>query len=235
MVAADQRLPVRQTKHRAVRERGFRSCTEAAQCEKSHVGVERNFSQGNDDRNVWKRCNLGGQMRQTVGEFLERRLVLRRRAACRRGNVDVAQHQSVVGMPGGRDAGEAVFVQRRHQEVARSADPVTRERSTGAVGAVRCRRQRNEQHARVRIPETRYRPAPIRLIAIGAFLQPRDVAAIRAQPRALVAQNDCRANALQFVHNASVTTRDRRSGAASARSPCTGTPWQTPACSRADR
>ena len=39
-------------------------------------------------------------------------------------------------------------VQRRHQEVARRADAVAGEDAAGAVGAVRRRRQPEDQHAR---------------------------------------------------------------------------------------
>ena len=51
-------------------------------------------------------------------------------------------------------------MKRGHQEIARTADAVAGEDAPGAVGAVRGRRQADEQQARARIAEAGHRPAP---------------------------------------------------------------------------
>ena len=51
--------------------------------------------------------------------------------------------------PGGWDAGEAVRVHGAHQEVARAERAVAGEDASGAVGAVRRRRQPDDEHARL--------------------------------------------------------------------------------------
>ena len=51
-------------------------------------------------------------------------------------------------------------LQRGHQEVAGGADAVAGEDAAGAVGAVRRGRQAEDQHARLRIAETRAPAGP---------------------------------------------------------------------------
>ena len=112
------------------------------------------------------------------GDFLRRRLVVRRRAPDRGGDERVAQGQAVVRMVRRRDVGEAGAVQRGHQEVAGSADAVAGEDAAGAVGAVRRRREADDQQPRPRIAEAGDRLAPVGVVAIGAPLLARDRRAV---------------------------------------------------------
>ena len=162
-------------------------------------------------------------------------------------------------MPRRRDVGEAGAVQRRHQEVARAAGAVAGEHAPGAVGAVRGRRERDQQHARARIAEPGHRLAPVDLVAKRLPLRPGDLARSRS-----AAAGSARRRRSAGVRRrggpmcppgptrGSAPTPNRRSGrpalrgppalvltrrgtdsrAPSARRPCTRTPSGTPACSR---
>src|SRR5919201_6434757 len=88
-------------------------------------------------------------------------------------------------------------MQRRHQEIAGTADAVAGEHAAGAVRAVRRRREADEQQARVGITEPGYGPAPVDLIAKRAPLLPRNPRAVVAEPRAEFAGDDLRLNVLQ--------------------------------------
>ena len=78
-----------------------------------------------------------------------------RRAAHRRGDERVAQLRGRRRIARGRDVGEARAMERRHQEIARAAGAVAGEDAAGAVGAVRRRRQPDDEQPRAgdrRIP-----------------------------------------------------------------------------------
>ena len=60
----------------------------------------------------------------------------------------------------------------------RAAGAVAGEHAAGAVGAVRGRRQRDQQHPRVGIAEARDRLAPVDLVAVRFLLRARDFRAV---------------------------------------------------------
>ena len=137
------------------------------------------------------RC--GRQLRDLLG----RRLVVGRRAAHGRRDVSVAQRQPVVAMLRRRDVREAGAMQRRHQEVARAADAVAGEHAAGPVGAVRGRREADDEQPGARIAEAGNRPGPVGLVAIRAPLLASDARAVRAQARTALAGDDLVVDHLQ--------------------------------------
>ena len=130
---------------------------------------------------------LALQPRRAALALLRQRLVRRRRAADRGGDPAVAQRQAVVAVLGGRLVGEAGAVQRGEQEVARA---VAGEDAAGAVGAVRGRRQAEDQHARRRVAEAGDRAAPVVPVAERRALLARDELAPLDEPRAGAAGRD---------------------------------------------
>ena len=91
-----------------------------------------------------------------------RRRVARWGAADGREHPGVREYQAVVAGHAGRLVGEAGPVQRGEQDVAGA---VPGEDAPGAVAAVRGRRQPEDPDCRAGRSETRYRPAPVLLVA----------------------------------------------------------------------
>ena len=99
-----------------------------------------------------------------------------------------------------RQVRKAGAIERRHQEVAGPAGAVAGEDAARAVGAVRSRREADDEDARVRIAETGNRTRPVRLVTIGPPFFAADLLAVLAQPRAALARNDRVANGYQTRH-----------------------------------
>src|SRR5262245_14557230 len=109
-----------------------------------------------------------------VGDLLRCRLVVRRRAPCRRGDPRIAQLQAIVRASRERLVGEPVGEEGGHQEVARPAGAIAGEDAPGAIGAMRRWRETDERNPRARIAKPRHRPAPIRLVPECGALFARD-------------------------------------------------------------
>src|SRR5690606_37536753 len=84
-----------------------------------------------------------------------------------------------------------------HQEVARPARAIAREHASGPVAAMRGRRQAQDQDTRERIAHARNGPAPVLLVPIRGPLHACHLAAVGAQPRALLAVDDARADGVE--------------------------------------
>src|SRR5262245_54762483 len=78
----------------------------------------------------------------------------------------------------------------RHKEVARAPISVAGEHAPGAVGAVRCRREADQQQPRLGVAEAGDRPAPVDLVTIRAPLLARDLLAEAPQTRTEFAGDD---------------------------------------------
>src|SRR5438270_1552545 len=104
----------------------------------SQVTIKRNLAQGNYYFHMLQARQLAIQKAGAVPELLRGGLVSRRRAAHYGGDVTIAQHQAITFVRARRLRGEPGIVQHRIHEVSRS---ISREWSSGAVGAVRARRQ----------------------------------------------------------------------------------------------
>jgi hypothetical protein len=79
-----------------------------------------------------------------------------------------------------RLVGESGLPQRAIEELAGA---VAGKRTAGAIRAVSAGRKANNEKARGRIAETRHRPAPVFLPAIGASLHTTDLFTMRNQTR----------------------------------------------------
>ena len=77
-----------------------------------------------------------------------------------------------------------------HQEVARSAGPITGEHAARAVGAVSRGRKAENQHPRERIAEPGYRASPVRVRPKGGALLYGDALAVVTQAAAAFAGHD---------------------------------------------
>jgi len=190
VIAADERHAIREDVHRSVSEGRAGAEADALRAEQPQVGIERDCAEGDDRVHVAKRADFRCKMRKTFADFLRRRLVRWWRAAHGRGNECVSQLQSIVGLPRGADVGEAGLVQRRHQEVARSADAVAGEHASGSVGAVRRGSETDDEQSRSGIAESGHRLRPVDLLCVRPALLAPDPLAIPPEPRALFTRDD---------------------------------------------
>src|SRR5688572_18986846 len=88
-------------------------------------------------------------------------------------------------------------MQRAHQKIARAAGAVAGEDAAGAIGAMRRRREADDEQARARIAEAGDGAAPVRFVTKGAPLFARDAGAVLTQPRTAIARHDCVAHRRQ--------------------------------------
>src|SRR5438093_11999249 len=88
-------------------------------------------------------------------------------------------------------------MERRHQEVAGTADTIASKGAAGPVRAVRCRREPHQQQPRARIAESWYGFAPVDLVTVREPLGPRDLPAVVPKPRAACAGDAVRVNRYQ--------------------------------------
>jgi hypothetical protein len=148
-------------------------------------GVPGEAAERHHDADSRQRAQLAHQIRLAAIALLDRRPVVGRRAADRGCHVAVAQLQPV-GPPGrGRLVGESGPVERAIQPVPGA---IAGEDATGAISAVRGRRQAQHQEARARVAEAGYRPGPVGLAAeakrrgLGGLLPPGDQARAERAP-----------------------------------------------------
>ena len=127
VIAADERVAVGQQVRDAVAERGLGTHHLPAMSEQVQIRVEADLAERDDDADVRQRVELGVEVGKAVHDLFGRRLVRGRRATDGRKNERVAQPQAVVWMMRRRQVGEAGAMERRHQEVAGSADAVAGE------------------------------------------------------------------------------------------------------------
>jgi hypothetical protein len=81
-------------------------------------------------------------------------------------------------------------VQRGHQKIPRATEAIAREDAPGSVGAMGRRRQADDEQSSARIAEAGDRLAPIRLVAEGTALFPRDLGTKAAKARTPIAVDD---------------------------------------------
>ena len=136
---------------------------------------------------VGEQVELGFQVGTAGLALLGRRLVGRRRAAHRGGDVRVAQSQPVSPANASGLVGQARPMQRAEQKVARA---VAGEDPAGAIAAVRRGRQSDDQNPSRRVAESGHRTPPVGLGAIGGALLTRGLLPPRHQSRAASAVHD---------------------------------------------
>ena len=197
MVAADQRLSVRQGVGHRVAERRTGAQVDTAAPQQLQPGVEANPAERHDHAHVRERRRLGLEMREAAGDLLARRLVVRGRAPHRRGDVGVVERQPVVDALRRGNVREAGAVERPHQEVAGAERAIAGENPARPVGAVRGGREAEDQQSRVRIAEAGHRTAPIDVILVCAALGVSYLGAVAPKAWAAVAGDDRLANRRQ--------------------------------------
>jgi hypothetical protein len=79
---------------------------------------------------------------------------------------------------------------------------IARKHAAGSIRAVRSGGKTHNEEARVRIPKTGYRPAPIGLATVGAPLDPADLFAVSHQAGAAETVDDFVIQYLQFSQKA---------------------------------
>ena len=127
-----------------------------------------------------ERIELAVKKAAAIADLIRRGLVLRRSAAHYGGDVCIAQGEPVFFVRGRGLRGEAGAVQ---HAIEKMTGAIAGERAAGAVGAMRARRQAEDQHPRVHIAEARHRLGPIVAVAVGAALLTPDLLAIFDQPQ----------------------------------------------------
>src|SRR5436190_11641307 len=190
MVAANERLPIRDPMDDTMCERRLRTLMDAAMCQQPYVRVETDCPEADHHAHPPQRGRLVVEMRQAVGDLFGCRLVAGWRATYRRSDECVAELEAIAGMTRRREIRESGTMESRHQEVAGAADAITREHAAGPVRPVRGRREADEEQMRIRIPETRNRPGPIGFVRECAALLTPDLQAVRAEAYAAVAPDD---------------------------------------------
>src|SRR5580658_4644592 len=151
------------------------------------IGFKTDSSERHDDAQIFQTLKFSFEIRSAVSELLRQRLVVRRRAARRRGYIKIGEHEAVIAVGGRRLIRKANFVQHRIHKLAGS---VSGERPPGAVRAMSAGSQSKHQHARFGIAESRNRFAPVLMVAVSAALLASNELAIGDQPRAARAADD---------------------------------------------
>jgi hypothetical protein len=152
--------------------------------------IKRNFSQSDDNANVWQMRELPLEMRLARMNFIWSWLVVRWRAPYRRSDIRVSQCEPIIDRLRGRNTREAVAMHRGHQKVAGTAATIAGEYPARAVRTVGCRRKPKNQNSGVRIAKPGNRLGPVGIVAERRAFDPRNVSAVRAKARAFVARND---------------------------------------------
>jgi hypothetical protein len=168
----------------AVRELRARLHLDASPAHQLQPRVEADLAERHDDLHAWQRRGLCVEMIETACDLFRQRLVVGWRAAHRHRHERVAQLQAIVRVCRCGEVRESGAIQRRHEEVARTAGAVACEHTSRAIGAVRSRRQPDQQQPRIGIAEARHRTSPVLIGAVRALLLASDSTAVLAQTRA---------------------------------------------------
>jgi hypothetical protein len=161
--------------------------------------IEGNAAECYHDLHADERVPLGIEMNPAAGDLGWRGLVIRWRAPHRCRDERLVQPQPIVDPLRCRHVGEAVVVQRSHQEIARAAATVAGEHASRAVGAMGGRRQAKDQDSGERVTESRHRTTPVGIASERGSLLPRDALTVRAQAGAAIAGHDLLVDEKQAV------------------------------------
>jgi len=147
------------------------------------IGVERDASEGKNRARV-EEFEFPFEIRRAVADFFRERLIIRRRAADRRGNQSAREDKPVIGTFRVRLIREAGAMELRVQEISRA---VPGEHAPGAVGAMRGGRESDDDETSIGIAKGRHGASPVGPIAIRAALGARDFLAVTHQAGTLAA------------------------------------------------
>ena len=144
------------------------------------IRLKSNPAQRHNDSQILQCGNFAVKKRRTVGKFARRRLIVRRRATGSSGDVEIIELHPIVAIGSVGLAGESSLIQDGEHEVAGS---ISGERPSGAVGAMRARRQAQDQNPGLGIAESRHRLAPVFPVEIGAAFFAGDLLPVLDQTR----------------------------------------------------
>ena len=202
VIAAEQRLAVRQSMRHAVAKLWTRPHRQATVCEQTQVRVKGDLAECNDDDDARQRAEFGVEMRQTAADFLWCGLVVRRRAPHGGGDERIVECQPIVRALRCGNARESRTMKRRHEEVAGSPDAVAGEHAACAVCAMRGRREADDEQSRPGIAKAWNRLCPVRVAAERAALLARDALTVSTQARAQLTGHDRGVDVLESRHGA---------------------------------
>ena len=183
--------------------RGYRRCVPKGPPNPKEP-IHRNGAEYDGNAQVGEETHLALQVRLTSSEFDAGRFVLRGRTSDGRSDVTVPQLQPIVDRHGGWLICEAVAVKSSVQPIAAT---VSREDATRAISAMGCRRQADDEEARVRVAERRNGSTPVGPVPEGRTLRFRDPLPVPHEPRALAAIDDLRGNTRERIRFHSGETR----------------------------
>ena len=156
------------------------AANDAAVAQDAKIRVERQFAQRHHAFQILQQRQLALQILPASAELLGCRLIIRRSAAHRRGDIRIRQLLAVAARLAVGLRRESGFIQRPIQKIARA---VAGKHASGPVAAMRRRRQTNNEHPRPRIAERRNGSPPVVPLPICAPLNLGHVAAVRSQAR----------------------------------------------------
>ena len=151
------------------------------------VSVPRDVPQADHDAQPGEQRDLFVEPACAVRQLAGRGLVVRRGAAADGGDPQIAQLHAIVAAARCGLRGEARLVEHGIEKVAGA---VAGEGPTGAVGAVRARRESQDEDTGRGIAKAGHGTAPIGLVAIGAAAGAGHLGAPGAETRAALAGND---------------------------------------------
>lgn len=127
-------------------------------------------------------------------DLFRSRFVVGRRTSHGGSDVRVGERQAVVYRLRSGDAREAVFVHRRHQEIAGTAATIAGEHPAGSIRAMCGRSKTQNQNTRVGIAKSRNRFGPVGIAAKRRAFDAGDVGAVRTKSLAFIARDDVAMN-----------------------------------------
>lgn len=138
-------------------------------------------------RDIPQTFQFGLQILPAQRQLLARRAIIRRGTPCRRRDIAVGQHHTIVQRSRNGLACPPEAVERVVQPITTR---VSGKHSPGSISAMRRGRQTHDEQARVRISKTRDRPAPILLPGEFPLAPPRHTGAILPESGTELAVSD---------------------------------------------
>jgi len=161
----------------------------AVRLPRSEEGIHCHPAEGHDDAYLREQANLPLEVRSAPPELRGGRPIPRRSAPHGGGDVGVPESESIVPRHGDRLTREARTVEGPIQP---GSAAVSREDAARPIPTMGSRREPDDQHAGVRIPESGDRAAPVRPRAERSALRPGDGLAVSDEARAHAAGDDLR-------------------------------------------
>jgi hypothetical protein len=141
------------------------------------VRIESDFAQRDNHAHFRQQIEFALEKRPAIAKLFGRRLISRRRAARRGGDINILQLQPVIARNGRRLRRKSGPVEGAIKDLTRA---VAGKHAPGAIRAMSARRQAEHEHARSWIAERRHGLTPVALFAVSTSLHLRDRSAMAA-------------------------------------------------------